>query len=506
MVEVDLDRRLLELGGDAEAPVAVPAQLGPQVAHRREQPRAELALAARARLELARLLERVDPHLRVAADRERHARLRVGHRRQVAVAEVALGRRAGDDRRSRCARARRRPQPTTWIPWITLARGPRNPVRSSSSIGEQPCSARHSSSSRRCSWAWTWRTIPWRSEYSAIASSHDAGTARTLCAAIPTSTPGTDDAHERSASTRRQERLDVADRRSGAGPAPAAGPRRPSRRGYRPPGAARSAGRPRPPASATACAIAFGSAYGRAVGLVVDVVELADDRVAGRGHLGVRLERDRVHRSGSSVSASANISVRHVQKSSSPPAGPGPLGAPAQPALERMRVRVRHPGNRATIAGPIVMTRASSDASARSTTRAATAASASSTSSAGEWLTPVSLRTSSIAAGNALGEHAGVVAGEAHDLGHGVADDLLARARQRAAERRRELAGVAPRGHGELDLDPGPRRQTRRELIHAGTPRVDRARTRRARARRSTAAPRRRSSSARSAWPGSARS
>ena len=72
------------------------------------------------------------------------------------------------------------------MPCTTLVRGPRKPVRSSSSIGEQPCSARHSSSSRRCSCAWTWRTRPCASAYAAIASSHGAGTARTLCAATPT--------------------------------------------------------------------------------------------------------------------------------------------------------------------------------------------------------------------------------------------------------------------------------------------------------------------------------
>ena len=94
MLEVDLDRAA---DRQAEARPAVGAQLAPQVAGCGEKRVAGLAFPARAGLQLAHLLEGVDAHLRVAADRQAHAGVTVGHRGQVAVAEVAFGRRAGDD-------------------------------------------------------------------------------------------------------------------------------------------------------------------------------------------------------------------------------------------------------------------------------------------------------------------------------------------------------------------------------------------------------------------------
>src|SRR4051794_5691668 len=98
VVEVDRDRaRVVE----AERGAAVRDELAPQVAGRGEQGVARLALAARAGLELAHLLERVDAHLRVAADRQAHASVAVAHCGEEAVAEVALGRRARDDDRAR---------------------------------------------------------------------------------------------------------------------------------------------------------------------------------------------------------------------------------------------------------------------------------------------------------------------------------------------------------------------------------------------------------------------
>ena len=64
MLEVNLDPRLLVgLSGQTQTAVAVATQLRPQVAGRGEQAGAELALAARAGLELPRLLERIDPDL-----------------------------------------------------------------------------------------------------------------------------------------------------------------------------------------------------------------------------------------------------------------------------------------------------------------------------------------------------------------------------------------------------------------------------------------------------------
>ena len=44
--------------------------------------------------------------------------------------------------------------PSACVAWTTVTCGPRQPVRASSSIGRQPCSARHSSISRGCSHAW----------------------------------------------------------------------------------------------------------------------------------------------------------------------------------------------------------------------------------------------------------------------------------------------------------------------------------------------------------------
>ena len=129
----------------------------------------------------------------------------------------------------------------TWMPCTTLVRGPRKPVRSSSSIGVQPCSARHSSSSRTCSCAWTWRTSPCRSAYRPIASSQSAGTARTLCAATPTLTRSRSAAQDRSPSTRSRNASTLGSQnRRCPGSAQARGPR-----GGRPRAAARSPGRPR---------------------------------------------------------------------------------------------------------------------------------------------------------------------------------------------------------------------------------------------------------------------
>ena len=65
MVEVDVDRRAALLG-QPEARPAGACQLAPQVAGGGQQGVARLALPAGERLELARLLERVEPDLRVA--------------------------------------------------------------------------------------------------------------------------------------------------------------------------------------------------------------------------------------------------------------------------------------------------------------------------------------------------------------------------------------------------------------------------------------------------------
>ena len=94
------------------------------------------------------------------------------------------------------------------------------------------------------------------------------------------------------------------------------------------------------PASAAACdhrrAHRVGIGVRRAARPVVDVVELADQRDAGQRHLGERRARQRqVVCRGPGPRPSAYICSRQVQNE--PVAG---LGAAAQRALERVRVRV----------------------------------------------------------------------------------------------------------------------------------------------------------------------
>ena len=90
-----------------EAGPAVGHHLAPQVAAGGgQQGIAGMALAAGQGLQLAQLLERVDADLLVGADRQAHARVAVLQSRQVAVAEVALGGRAGDDERLRLGEPR----------------------------------------------------------------------------------------------------------------------------------------------------------------------------------------------------------------------------------------------------------------------------------------------------------------------------------------------------------------------------------------------------------------
>ena len=180
------------------------------------------------------------------------------------------------------------------MPWTTLVRAPRKPQRSSSSIGEQPCSAWHSSSSRRCSQAWTWRTRSWLLGVVARSPrSSRPGTARTLCTATPTPTPGRPEAHARRPSSRSRN-VSTSGRRSAAARGWA---RDPGRRGGRRPAAARS------PARADRGLgqrdrHRVGLRVGSAVGLVVHVVKLAHRAVAGRRHLRVHPLAHGAHRVG----------------------------------------------------------------------------------------------------------------------------------------------------------------------------------------------------------------
>jgi hypothetical protein len=137
----------------------------------------------------------------------------------------------------------------------------------------------------------------------------------------------------------------------------------------------------------------------RAVGAVVNVVELADGTVAGRRHLAVDAARDVVHARGveplgervHALAPAPEIVVRALAA----------LPDPAQVALEGVRVHVRHRRDRelshsATFELPATPV---SSSAAASSPFAATAASSSDTSSSGEWLIPVALRTSTIPAG-----------------------------------------------------------------------------------------------------------
>jgi hypothetical protein len=83
VVAVDRDRAGV---AQAEAREPVARQLAPEVAVAREQRVAGAPLAPGERLELARLLERVDADLRVGPDRDPDARIAVGERGEVAVA------------------------------------------------------------------------------------------------------------------------------------------------------------------------------------------------------------------------------------------------------------------------------------------------------------------------------------------------------------------------------------------------------------------------------------
>ncbi len=126
-----------------------------------------------------------------------------------------------------------------------------------------------------------------------------------------------------------------------------------------------------------------------AIGLVVDVVKLAHDAVAGAAHLVERLQRHRVHRLGGEAAGQ-----REHFGAPGPevvgPIGGQTLGPPSKPALKRVGMGVGH-GRDAhhTRLGSVCRTSST-----------ATSASARSMSSAGEWLMPVGLRTNTIAAGS----------------------------------------------------------------------------------------------------------
>ena len=119
---------------------------------------AAAVLTPRDALELAQLLERVDPHVRVGADAERDP----------AVADAGRpgeSRLRGPPRSSGSAqiveplsRSRSSSAPSACVAWTTVVRSPRQPRPRAARSAGMPCSARHSSISRGCSSAWTCRT------------------------------------------------------------------------------------------------------------------------------------------------------------------------------------------------------------------------------------------------------------------------------------------------------------------------------------------------------------
>ena len=227
------------------------------------------------------LLERVDAHLRVAADREPHAGVAVGQRGQVAVAEVALGGRAGHDDRAATRRAGRRRPRSTWMPWTTLVRGPRKPVRSQQLDRRAAVLGRGTRRARaRCSWR---VHVADEAVRVGVARRSPRASRRHGADAVR----GDADAHARrgraaqarSASTRARN-ASTSGRRSAAGRGAAGGRRRPSRRGGRRRAAARSRSPASRAASATRDAPSRSGPRTACRRAVVDVVELADRAVA----------------------------------------------------------------------------------------------------------------------------------------------------------------------------------------------------------------------------------
>ena len=460
-----------------EAAVAVPAQrpatgrLPPPAA------RARSPLAARQRLELAHLLERVDAHLRVAADRQPHARVAVAQRR-AGTRRRGCPRSSGTRRPwSQRRRAARRRPPITWIPWIDARPRPEEArCCSSSSIGEQPCSARHSSSSRRCSCAWTWRTSPCarrtRRSPPASRAARRARCARRRRRATPS--------RPRGPGAQRvdplQERLDVGSQKRrwpGSGGRSA----RPSRRGDR----RRAAARSRSPAATAASRDRdrhrVGLLVRRSVGPVVDVVELAHRAVAGRRHLGVNAPRDRAHRLGVELARQRGTS-RCATTRSRRGREPAARRVPRRPrwnacecALGIAATVARYAVNRPSMSSIASRPRAPPRRRRRG-----------STCSCGRVADARGVADQHHRRGQRVGQHARVVAGEAHDLGGG-AGQQRPRQRQPRPQVLGERGRVGVRGDpdrqldasalGSLARDPGELRAARLDLGAVERPRVD---------------------------------
>src|SRR6185436_7410506 len=95
VIEVDLD-----LGPRLETQGASAVRAADRPQRVRVEHAAPAVLSPCDALELAELLERVDPNVRITADAERDPAVEYADRRDEAVAQVGLGRRAGADRRA----------------------------------------------------------------------------------------------------------------------------------------------------------------------------------------------------------------------------------------------------------------------------------------------------------------------------------------------------------------------------------------------------------------------
>ena len=95
----------------------------------------------------------------------------------------------------------------------------------------------------------------------------------------------------------------------------------------------------------------------RPVGLVDDIVKLADRAVAGSGHLRVHALADGAHRVGI---VAAGEPVHLIAPAPEVIAGMWPFGHPAQVELERVAVRVRHRRHARASHRPSNLARASS--------------------------------------------------------------------------------------------------------------------------------------------------
>ena len=186
MTEIDLDRGHASRPRDT-APSTVPKRRSTSggITFRRSACRRAIAL------ELAQLLERVDPDVRVGADADADPALREPLDRREAVTEIRLGRRADADPRARVREQVELARPRRAFRGRSSCAARGSPRWASSSIGRTPCSARHSSISRGCSSAWTWRTsslLPRRTGRSR--SSQSSGQARTEWGATPDADAG----------------------------------------------------------------------------------------------------------------------------------------------------------------------------------------------------------------------------------------------------------------------------------------------------------------------------